>query len=49
MAVANMAGARIGAHLALRRGDRFVRVLVTVVVLAVVSKLLFEMFRAARL
>ncbi|HYP76659.1 MAG TPA: TSUP family transporter [Polyangiaceae bacterium] len=48
MALANMAGARIGAHLALRRGDRFVRVLVTVVVLAVVSKLLFDMFRAAR-
>jgi len=49
MAVANIVGARLGAHLALRRGDRFVQVVVTVVVLAVVSKLLFDMFRAAHL
>lgn len=47
MAVANMAGARLGARLALRRGDRFVQVVVTTVVLAVVSKLLFDMFRTA--
>lgn len=48
MAVANMVGARLGARLALRQGDRFVQVVVTVVVLAVVGKLLFDMFRAAR-
>jgi len=47
MALANMAGARLGARLALRQGDRFVQVVVTVVVLAVVSKLLFDMFRTA--
>ncbi|HEY3255435.1 MAG TPA: TSUP family transporter, partial [Polyangiaceae bacterium] len=48
MAVANMVGARLGARLALRQGDRFVQVVVTVVVLAVVGKLLFDMLRAAR-
>jgi uncharacterized protein len=48
MAVANMVGARLGARLALRKGDRFVQIVVTVVVLAVVSKLLFDMLRAAR-
>jgi len=48
MAVANMVGARLGARLALRQGDRFVRVVVTFVVLAVVAKLLFDMLRAAR-
>ena len=47
MALANMAGARLGARLALRQGDRFVQVVVTVVVLAVVAKLLFDMFRTA--
>jgi len=46
MAVANMVGARLGARLALRQGDRFVQVVVTVVVLAVVGKLLFDMLRA---
>jgi len=46
MAVANMAGARLGARLALRRGDRFVQVMVSVVVLTVVAKLLFDMFSA---
>ncbi|HET7540650.1 MAG TPA: TSUP family transporter [Polyangiaceae bacterium] len=48
MALANMAGARLGARLALRQGDRFVQVVVTVVVLAVVSKLLFDMFRTSQ-
>lgn len=48
MAVANMMGARLGARLALRQGDRFVRVVVTLVVLGVVTKLCFDMFEAAR-
>jgi uncharacterized protein len=48
MAAANMVGARLGARLALRNGDRFVQVAVTVVVLAVVGKLLFDMLGAAR-
>lgn len=48
MAAANMIGARLGARLALRQGDRFVQVVVTVVVLAVVGKLLFDMLRAAQ-
>lgn len=48
MAVANMMGARLGARLALRQGDRFVRVVVTLVVLAVVAKLCFDMLAAAR-
>jgi uncharacterized protein len=49
MAAANVAGARLGAHLALRRGDRFVQVMVTVVVLAVVFKLSFDMLRTTHL
>ncbi|MEI9941736.1 MAG: TSUP family transporter [Pseudomonadota bacterium] len=48
MAVANVIGARLGARLALRQGDRFVRIVVTVVVLAVVGKLFFDMVSAAR-
>ncbi len=47
MAAANMIGARLGARLALRRGDRFVKVTVTVVVLDVVGKLLFDMLRTS--
>lgn len=43
MAAANVLGARLGAHLALRQGDRFVRVVVTLVVLAAASKLVFDM------
>jgi uncharacterized protein len=39
MAAANALGAATGAHLALRNGDRLVRVMVLVVVLAVVVKL----------
>ena len=48
MAAANVVGARLGARLALRQGDGFVRVVVTVVVLAVVAKLIFDMLRSAQ-
>lgn len=48
MAAANVIGARLGARLALRQGDRFVRIVVSVVVLAVVGKLLFDMLRNAQ-
>lgn len=47
MACANIIGARLGARLALRRGDGFVRVVVTVVVLAVVAKIIFDMLKSA--
>ena len=46
MAISNVIGARLGARLALRQGDRFVRVVVTCVVLAVVAKLAYDMFGA---
>ena len=49
MAAANVLGARLGARLALRQGDRFVRAVVTVVVLAVVGKLLFDILKSAQL
>jgi uncharacterized protein len=39
MAVANVTGARLGAHTALRRGSRFVRVVLLVVVLALLVRL----------
>jgi len=45
MALANAAGASIGANLALSRGDRFVRVVVLVVVCALVAKLGLDMVR----
>ncbi|MEP7049601.1 MAG: TSUP family transporter [Pseudomonadota bacterium] len=45
MAAANILGARMGARLALRRGDHFVRRVVVVVVLAAVAKLLFDMLK----
>jgi len=48
MAAANIIGARLGARLALRQGDRFVRVVVTVVVLAVVAKLVFDMLKSSQ-
>lgn len=48
MALANVVGARLGARLALRQGDGFVRVVVAVVVLAVVLKLVFDMLRSAQ-
>jgi uncharacterized membrane protein YfcA len=48
MAAANVLGARVGARLALKAGDRFVQVVVTVVVLAVVAKLLFDISKNAQ-
>ena len=48
MAAANVLGARLGARLALRQGDRFVRAVVTVVVLAAVAKLLFDILKNAQ-
>jgi uncharacterized membrane protein YfcA len=48
MAAANAIGARFGARLALRHGDAFVKVVVTLVVLSVVGKILFDMFTAPR-
>ncbi len=47
MAAANIIGARLGARLALRQGDRFVSAVVVVVVFAVVGKLLFDIFKSA--
>jgi uncharacterized membrane protein YfcA len=46
MAASNAVGAWVGARLAIRRGDRFVRVIVLVVVAAVVTKLALD-WRAA--
>ncbi len=48
MAVANVAGARFGAHTALRRGSRFVRVVLLVVVLALLVRLGVDEFSAVR-
>lgn len=48
MALANILGARLGARLALRQGDGFVRVVVAVVVLAVVAKILFDMLKSTQ-
>jgi len=45
MAVANAAGAATGAHLAVRNGDRLVRGVVVVVVLAVAIKLAVDLLR----
>ncbi len=45
MALANAAGAHVGSRLALARGDRLVRGVVIVVVLAVVAKLTRDVFR----
>jgi uncharacterized membrane protein YfcA len=42
MAVCNMAGARLGARLALRRGSRFIRVVLLVVVFALLAKLTWD-------
>jgi uncharacterized membrane protein YfcA len=39
MGAANLAGAWTGAHVAVRRGDRFIRVVVLAVVAALVAKL----------
>ena len=45
MAAANAAGAFIGARLAVKRGDRFVRVVVLVVVAALVVKIALDLVR----
>lgn len=45
MAAANALGATTGAHLAVRNGDRLVRVVVVAVVLAVVVKLVIDLLR----
>lgn len=45
MAAANAAGAFVGARLAVKRGDRFVRVVVLVVVAALVTKIAFDLVR----
>ncbi|WP_281182157.1 sulfite exporter TauE/SafE family protein [Micromonospora mirobrigensis] len=47
MAVCNIAGAVLGARMALRRGSGFVRVVLLVVVLALVVKLGLDQWRAA--
>jgi uncharacterized membrane protein YfcA len=46
MAVCNIAGAMLGARMALRRGSGFVRVVLLVVVLALIAKLGFDQWRA---
>ncbi|SCG67750.1 hypothetical protein GA0070560_12638 [Micromonospora halophytica] len=46
MAVCNVAGAMLGARMALRRGAGFVRVVLLVVVLALVAKLGWDQWRA---
>ncbi|BCL17784.1 TSUP family transporter [Micromonospora sagamiensis] len=46
MAVCNIAGAALGARMALRRGAGFVRVVLLVVVLALVAKLGYDQWRA---
>lgn len=46
MAAANAAGAFVGARLAVKRGDRFVRVVVLCVVGALVTKLTLDLLRA---
>jgi uncharacterized membrane protein YfcA len=45
MAAANAAGAFVGARLAVKRGDRFVRVVVLVVVAALVVKIAWDLLR----
>lgn len=45
MAAANALGAFVGAHLAVRRGDKFVRSVVLLVVVAVVVKLAIDLLR----
>jgi uncharacterized membrane protein YfcA len=46
MAAANAAGAFVGARLAVKRGDRFVRIVVLVVVTALVIKITWDLLRA---
>src|SRR6266852_4417124 len=47
MAAAQFAGGWLGAHLAVRGGDRLVRVVVLLVVVALVSRLALDMLRAS--
>jgi uncharacterized protein len=44
MAVANIAGAQLGAHMTMRHGTKFVRVVLLVVVTVLVAKLGFDQF-----
>lgn len=46
MAAANAAGAFVGARLAVKKGDRFVRLVVLVVVAALLLKIIFDLLRA---
>lgn len=46
MAAANAAGAFVGARLAVKRGDKFVRVVVLLVVAALVVKIAWDLFRS---
>lgn len=46
MAAANAMGAFVGARLAVKKGDRFVRVVVLVVVAALVAKIVFDLLRS---
>lgn len=46
MAVANAAGAFVGARLAVKKGDRFVRVVVLVVVAALIVKIAIDLVRS---
>jgi uncharacterized protein len=48
MAVANIAGARLGAHTALRRGSGFVRLVLLLVVVGLLAKLGVDEFSAVR-
>ena len=45
MALANATGAFVGARLAVKKGDGFVRVVVLVVVAALVLKILWDLLR----
>jgi uncharacterized membrane protein YfcA len=44
MAVANIAGARLGARLAIHRGTRFIRAVLLVVVLTLLAKLAYDQY-----
>lgn len=48
MAAANALGAWTGAHVAVRRGDRFVRATVLAVIVALVVKVVWDLFRSSR-
>lgn len=46
MAVCNITGAQLGARMALRRGARFVRIVLLVVVVALLARLGYDRFLA---